>query len=277
MKNQNKKPILGKNYILKRIVCPLLIVLMGIFLLPKTAYLSTINAENIIKLTNKTRQNEKISPVTANQVLTQAAYTKAQDLIKAQIFSHTINNKKFSSWVKEANYEYSFVGENLAIDFASSEGVIKAWLESPTHKKNLLNNKFTEIGVAVLEASFQGENSILVVQIFGTPLSSSQKNLNLTKIKKSENKLSELNIQEENLMNNVRNSSSSSILNNNLEIFPPKKYLEIIRINTVLANNEEKANNNLLNTFIPLATILLLATLSSYFFYQPLHKKITRQ
>jgi hypothetical protein len=78
-------------------------------------------------------------------------------------------------------------------------------------------------------------------------------------------------------MTNIGNSSSSSILHNNIEIFPPKKYLEIVKINTALASNEENNDINLLNTFIPLATILLLATLSSYFFYQPLHKKITRQ
>jgi hypothetical protein len=47
--------------------------------------------------------------------------------------------------------------------------VLKAWIDSASHKENLLNPEYQEIGVAVKEGKFENENSIVVVQIFGDP------------------------------------------------------------------------------------------------------------
>ncbi len=147
----------------------LLAILIGIFLLPQVAYFSTIIPEKIIELTNEQRLDVGLNALSVNQTLTQAAYAKGEAIIAAQQFQHNINDKKFSAWIKEAGYKYSYVGENLAIDFMTSEGVINAWLNSETHKENLLNTHYDEIGVAVIEDKFQGQNTILVVQIFGAP------------------------------------------------------------------------------------------------------------
>ncbi len=158
-------------FIFKKWFCySLSVILIGIFLLPNTAYYSSITEEKIIELTNQERVSKKLNTITANQLLAKAAYEKGQAILEAQNFQHNINGKKFSVWVKDAGYQYSYVGENLAIDFITSEGVIKAWLDSPTHKKNILNEKFSEIGVAIIEGEFQGNNTTLVVQIFGSPL-----------------------------------------------------------------------------------------------------------
>ncbi|MEA3464249.1 MAG: CAP domain-containing protein [Patescibacteria group bacterium] len=144
-------------------------MLIGIFLLPQIAYSSAIAPEKLIELTNQERIKTGLKPLTANQLLAQAAYQKGNDILINQAFRHNINDKKFSSWIKETGYKYSYVGENLAIDFVTSEGVIAAWLNSHSHKKNLLGAYFTEIGVAVIEGKFQGQNTILIVQIFGAP------------------------------------------------------------------------------------------------------------
>lgn len=159
-----------KNRKKNRYLASLLCLLIGIFLLPKIAYLSSITAEKIIELTNKERKNTEINILTANQLLTKAAYDKANVIFETKKFQHNIDDRKFSSWIKEAGYEYSYVGENLAIDFTTSEGIIKAWNNSELHKKNILNPRFTEIGVATLEGNFEGNNSTLVVQIFGEPV-----------------------------------------------------------------------------------------------------------
>ncbi len=157
----------------KQIIFSLLIILIGIFLLPNTAYLSGITSEKIIELTNKERQKRNLPPLTVNQLLTKAAYQKANDIFKFQSFQHNINGRKFSSWIKNAGYEYIYVGENLAIDFVTSEGIIDAWLKSPSHRKNILNAEFKEIGVAVLNGKFNNHQTTLVVQIFGSPLKTS--------------------------------------------------------------------------------------------------------
>lgn len=147
----------------------LLVILIGVFLLPKIAYLSSITPEKIIELTNQERQKAGLSELTANQLLTQAAYEKGKAIIEAGEFSHNIDEQKFSAWIKDTGYKYSYVGENLAIDFVTSEGIISAWLNSDAHKKNLLNSYYEEIGLAVIENNFNGQNTILVVQIFGVP------------------------------------------------------------------------------------------------------------
>lgn len=157
----------------------LLIFVLGIFLYPNTAFLKTINKNNILELVNQERQRAGLEMLAQNETLDQAASKKAEAIIASQMFAHEINDQKFSSWVKDSGYKYSFVGENLAIDFVSAEGAVKAWLESVTHKQNILNPRFQETGIAVREGTFNNLNTILVVQIFGTPLY--QANLSLDK------------------------------------------------------------------------------------------------
>ena len=170
MLNKNKSPLFywGKIYYFKYLGS-LLVILLGIFLWPKTAYLSAITPERIIELTNEKRVEDNLNVLNANQVLARAALKKAQAILASGQFQHNINEKKFSEWIKEAGYKYSYVGENLAVDFITSEGVLDAWLTSPTHKKNILNSYYQEIGVAVAQGNFDGQNTTLVVQIFGAP------------------------------------------------------------------------------------------------------------
>lgn len=136
---------------------------------PKTAYLTSITSERLIEMTNIERRGVGIHGLEENVYLKEAALRKAESILDEQIFEHNINGRRFSSWVKEVGYEYSYVGENLAIDFVSSEGVIKAWLESRGHRENLLNEEYSEIGIAVVEDYFEGAYTTIVVQVFGTP------------------------------------------------------------------------------------------------------------
>ena len=163
---KNKKTY---NLLYLRLVGSLLGILIGIFLLPQIAYFSNITPEKLIELTNKERLDTGLNPLTANQLLTQAAYQKGQAILKEQVFQHNINEKKFSDWIKETGYKYSYVGENLAIDFMTSEGAIEAWLDSESHRNNLLNPYYQEIGIAVLTGQFNGQDTTIITQIFGSP------------------------------------------------------------------------------------------------------------
>lgn len=170
MLNKNKKTLFYWGKIgYPRYFVSLLVILIGIFLWPKIAYLASITPEKIIELTNEERTESNLDPLSTNQLLTKAAYDKVQSILSANRFQHNIGEKRFSDWIKETGYKYSYVGENLAIDFITSEGVLDAWLASPAHKKNILNSYYEEIGVAVAEGNFDGQNTTLVVQIFGTP------------------------------------------------------------------------------------------------------------
>lgn len=154
---------------IKKITFKTAIILICLFFYPHIAYFSNLSEESVIHASNQARLEAGLKPVTANQFLTQAAYLKAEAIFESQEFSHTINNERFSYWVKQTEYEYEIIGENLAIDFLSSEGAIAAWMQSPTHRANLLNPKFSEIGVAVKNGVMDGQKSIVIVQIFGAP------------------------------------------------------------------------------------------------------------
>ncbi len=74
------------------------------------------------------------------------------------------------SFITNSGYEYEYAGENLAKNFMFSDGVVQAWMESPTHRENILRNEYTEIGYAIQNGVLNGEETTLVVQMFGTPL-----------------------------------------------------------------------------------------------------------
>lgn len=124
----------------------------------------------ITALSNKIREVKEIAPLTWNEKLAKAARQKAQDLSDNNYFSHTSPaGKNFSRWISEANYDYQIIGENLAAGFTTNREVMKAWMDSPSHKENIMNTKYREVGVAVLEGELNGVKQIIIVQIFGTP------------------------------------------------------------------------------------------------------------
>src|SRR5690606_22355375 len=58
----------------------------------------------------------------------------------------------------------------LARDFDTSQGVINGWLNSPSHRENMLTAGYKDIGIAVLNGVLDGHETTLVVQLFGTPV-----------------------------------------------------------------------------------------------------------
>jgi len=170
MKNKNLSPERAmKIYNLKLLTMFLLVA--GVFLLPKSPVrASEITPETLIKLTNKERIKNNLEPLSYSPTLEKAAKNKADDLIGKQYFSHTSpNNKTFVEWIKNVNYEYIYAGENLAMDFITSEGVVKAWMESESHKKNILSRNYSEIAIAISKGDFAGRPTIMITQLFGRP------------------------------------------------------------------------------------------------------------
>jgi len=69
----------------------------------------------------------------------------------------------------QQNYTYIYAGENLAKNFATSSGVIEGWMNSQGHRENLLNDNYTEIGIAAVNGQLEGEDTTLVVALYGRP------------------------------------------------------------------------------------------------------------
>jgi hypothetical protein len=136
---------------------------------PNNIFFADITKSNLINMLNQTRQSLGLNILTENSQLDQAAKLKAEDMIKNEYFSH-ISPAGTTPWYwfSKSGYDYKYAGENLAIGFYNSEDVYNAWLNSLSHKENMLNSAYTEIGTAVV-SGFGNNNAIIVVQLFGTP------------------------------------------------------------------------------------------------------------
>ncbi len=133
---------------------------------------SGITPKNIIQLVNKERFSQGLDVVMENSLLSSAAREKLNDMIKKNYFAHTSPGGLSPwHWIEKGGYDYQYAGENLAINFTSAEDQHKAWMASATHRKNILNASYKEIGVAVAEGTVEGKTSIITVQFFGTPVS----------------------------------------------------------------------------------------------------------
>ncbi|MBM3206494.1 MAG: hypothetical protein FJZ43_02645, partial [Candidatus Staskawiczbacteria bacterium] len=73
---------------------------------------------------------------------------------------------------KSFEYDYVLVGENLILgNFKDEKEVVELWMNSPGHRANILNERFTEIGVAIIKGTYKGKTAWMGVQEFGLPLS----------------------------------------------------------------------------------------------------------
>ncbi|MBU2028683.1 CAP domain-containing protein [Patescibacteria group bacterium] len=133
---------------------------------------AAITPKEVIEMVNASRQAENLEVLAENKKLSQAAEAKVEDMLKEKYFAHNSPSGKTPwFWMEKAGYDYRYAGENLAIDFKNTEDQHAAWMKSPTHKKNILNKDFQEIGVAVKQGFIEGHLAIITVQEFGTPMS----------------------------------------------------------------------------------------------------------
>lgn len=139
---------------------------------------SAITNDTVFSLTNSSRIEYSLKALTVNSQLTKAAQNKANDMLAKQYFAHVSpdgHNPWY--WIKNTGYNYLAAGENLAVDFTQAESVETAWMNSPGHRANILNPNFEEIGVGISHGTFEGHDTIFVVQMFGTPASPAVKTL----------------------------------------------------------------------------------------------------
>jgi uncharacterized protein YkwD len=122
------------------------------------AELSDYQLESSITcLINERRAESSRKPVQANARLRHAAVTHSQSMVSGGFFSHTSpNGSSFVDRIESAGYMRGarlwLVGENLVWgtgELSTPASLVKAWMESPAHRANLLRGRFKEVGVGV--------------------------------------------------------------------------------------------------------------------------------
>jgi hypothetical protein len=129
---------------------------------------SSITIDEVVAATNRQRITEGLSPLQYSEVLSDAARRKAANMFEENYWAHNSPSGK-SPWVwfNQAGYKYIHAGENLAKDFGNTDNMLSAWMDSPTHRANIVSDKYQEIGIAVVPGTLQGQETVLVVQLFG--------------------------------------------------------------------------------------------------------------
>lgn len=128
-----------------------------------------ISPQEVIRLTNIEREKNGLGPLREDSRLAEAARLKALNMYEENYWAHfSPSGKDPWGFINGAGYQFSYAGENLARNFTTADDTVRAWMASPTHKENILNSKYQDIGIAVVSGVLQGETTTLVVQEFGT-------------------------------------------------------------------------------------------------------------
>ncbi len=136
-------------------------------------YATNISSSVLLAETNGERTSQHQPALQINPKLTAAAQAKANDMAKRGYWSHvTPDGKQPWSFIDTSGYQYEAAGENLAYGFGTSDQVITAWMNSPTHRANVLNPVYQDVGFATANvADYQGHGpQTIVVAEYGEPI-----------------------------------------------------------------------------------------------------------
>jgi hypothetical protein len=131
-------------------------------------YATDIHVEQLLSDTNAQRISAGLEPLTLNSELSAAAAAKASDMFAKNYWAHN-SPSGLTPWdfIIQSGYHYTVAGENLAKNFSDSKAVVDAWMASPSHRANMIKPGYKEIGFAVVNGTLSGEETTLVVQMFG--------------------------------------------------------------------------------------------------------------
>ena len=134
---------------------------------------STLSRSGVINWTNTERSKNGLQALNENNRLNSSAQAKVNDMFTKQYFDHVSpSGRSVSDLADDTDYEYLIIGENLALgNFKDDNDLVQAWMNSPGHRANILNEKYRDIGVAVERGMYEGRMTWLAVQHFGRPAS----------------------------------------------------------------------------------------------------------
>lgn len=173
------RPHFLHNQNTQRVLVLVLALEFLVFVLPMLTFVHRVeNNSNLASvlpgvlavLTNEERQVNNLPSLSVSPLLTEAAELKAKDMAEKGYFAHTSPDGKTPwYWLQKVGYTYDYAGENLAINFSDSKDVTDAWMDSPTHRANIVKGTYTEVGTGVATGVYQGRKTVFVAQLYANP------------------------------------------------------------------------------------------------------------
>lgn len=158
----------------------LMIVGSGIFMAASTefkaapesvkSYATDMSDSGLLEVTNEIRTREGLKPLNLNESLDASAQSKANDMRQKDYWSHTSpDGQQPSDFITD--YTYSKTAENLAYGFNSSEAALRGWMNSSSHRSNVLDPDMKDIGFGIVNIpNYQnGGPQTLVVAFYAEP------------------------------------------------------------------------------------------------------------
>jgi len=131
-------------------------------------YATNVSINDLLNISNQDRIDNGLAALNLNPKLNSAALAKANDMFTDNYWAHVAPDGATPwSFIYASGYDYSSAGENLAKDFNTSSGVVSGWMNSPTHRANVLSSSYKEVGYAVVNGTLLGSETTLVVAMYG--------------------------------------------------------------------------------------------------------------
>ncbi|MES3005819.1 MAG: CAP domain-containing protein [Patescibacteria group bacterium] len=171
----NHHPHFWRDNSVALLLAIVLVVELGVFaqsflIFNKDSSLAAILPGVLTLLTNDQRVSNNAPKLVENKLLAEAARLKAEDMAKKGYFAHNSPEGYLPwYWLDRVGYSYAHAGENLAVNYTDSKDVVDAWMNSPTHRANIVKSIYTETGIGMAEGVYKGKQAIFVAQFFGTP------------------------------------------------------------------------------------------------------------
>lgn len=108
-------------------------------------------AETVLSAVNAAREKAGCGPLRLNSKLAAAAKSHARAMAEQNFFGHSgKDGSRFSARIARQGYSYRTAAENIAAGQTSAGQVVTSWLKSSGHRRNILNCRMTETGIAVV-------------------------------------------------------------------------------------------------------------------------------
>lgn len=149
------------------------VLLFNAFVAPisVSASSSDLAVTSLLDKHNEERKQANLPALKFNPVLAISAQRKAQAMLASNCWSHYCpDGKEPWDFFHDAGYAYFVAGENLAEGFYDVEDVMTAWMNSPTHRDNILRKDYEEVGFGIVQGTYQGRaNNIIITVHFAAP------------------------------------------------------------------------------------------------------------
>lgn len=171
----NYKPHAIKHYGLS-LALLLIVAVQAIFNFQTTGsfrvlgYATNVSISDLTTHTNNERSTNGLTPLRINNTLSSAAQAKAEHMIANNYWAHDAPDGT-TPWdfIAQTGYAYLTAGENLAYGFNTSAGAVTGWMNSPSHRANILLPDFEEVGFGIANGVYQGDENTVIVAIYGDP------------------------------------------------------------------------------------------------------------